>query len=64
MQIAKMTICYLKYITHLNNLNVSTANVGIAIMCCPGCDVINFVMNLRLFINSFFFITKKSGTKM
>ena len=31
-----------------------------AIVCCPGCDVINFKINLVFLIELFFYMTKKS----
>ena len=38
-------------------------NICIAIICYPGCDIINFEYKLRFLINSFFYIVKKSGQK-
>ena len=32
----------------------------IAIVCLPGCDVINFEINLIFLIKQFFYMTKKS----
>ena len=38
-------------------------NVCIAIVCFPGCDVINFEMNLIFLIKPFFYMTEKSRQK-
>ena len=35
-------------------------NICIAIVCWPGCDVIDFEINLIFLIKSFFYMTKKS----
>ena len=34
-----------------------------AIICLPGCDVINFEINLIMLIKLFLYMTKKSGQK-
>ena len=36
----------------------------IAITCFPGCDIINFLINLFLLIKPFFYINKKSRQKL
>ena len=38
-------------------------NIFIEIICFPGCDVINFEINLTFLIKLFFYITKKSRHK-
>ena len=38
-------------------------NMSIAILCKPGCDVINFEINLIFLFKPFFYITKKSRQK-
>ena len=39
-------------------------NMYIAIVCTPGCDVINFEINLIFLIKPFFYMTKKSRQKL
>ena len=39
------------------------ANMCIAIVCFPGCDVINFEVNLIFLIKPFFYMTKMSKQK-
>ena len=38
-------------------------NICIAIICFPGCDVVNFEINLIFLIKIFFYMTKKSKQK-
>ena len=38
--------------------------MGIVIVCQPGCDVINFEINLMLLIELLFYMTKKSRKKI
>ena len=38
-------------------------NMRIAIVCIPGCDVINFEINLVFLIKPFFYMTKKLKQK-
>ena len=38
-------------------------NLCIAIVCFPGCDVINFEINFTFLINPLSFLTKKSSQK-
>ena len=37
--------------------------MGIFIICCPVCDVMNFQIKLSLLMEPFFYIIKKSGQK-
>ena len=36
----------------------------IVIVCFPGCDVMNFKINLSFLIKLFFYVTKKSRQKL
>ena len=40
-----------------------SANMCIGIVCSPGCDVINFEINLLFPVKSFFYMTKRSRHK-
>ena len=37
--------------------------ICIVTICCPGCDIMNFEINLNFLIKPFFCIIKKSGKK-
>ena len=39
------------------------ANISVTNVCFPGCDVINFEINLTFLIKPFLYTTKKSGQK-
>ena len=39
-------------------------NMGLVIVCWPGCIVINFEINLIFLIKPFFYVTKKSRKKI
>ena len=38
-------------------------NMCIVIISCPGCDVINFEINLSFLIKPFFYLTNRKGQK-
>ena len=55
----------------INRLNLFSSwdfgqydNMCIAIICFPGCDVINFEINLSFLIKTFSYMTKKLRTKI
>ena len=52
------------FIAWLSLLLEILGNMGIAIVCQPGCDVMDFEINLFFLIEPFFYMTKKSLQKL
>ena len=57
------SITWPKSLVWLTLLYEILGNIGIAIVYFPGCDVINFEINLIFLIKPFFYMTKKSRQK-
>ena len=55
------SITWLNFVVWLSLLLEMLGNMCIAIVCFPGCDVINFGINYIFLIKPFFYMTKKSS---